>query len=143
MISEQKLYQENMSGRNHEGPHPNFPVQFLTASSIIGDRVENKSGEKLGHIKDIMMDIHNGKIEYVVLEFKVGILGHEKKMFALPFNALKLNPKKRIFIMEWSKEILENAPGFDKHHWPETNKHYDDVNHYWGFYMGANAGHDT
>jgi sporulation protein YlmC with PRC-barrel domain len=142
MISEEKLIQENMTGRNHEGARPNFPVRFLTASSVIGDEVENKSGEKLGHIKDIMLDIHHGGIEYVVLEFKEGILS-KKKMFAIPFHALRLNPKKRMFIVDWSKEILEKAPGFDKHHWPETNKHYEDVNHYWGFYMGANAGHDT
>lgn len=139
MISEQELIKENLTGKNHEGIHPNA-AQFLTASSVIGDRIENTQGKYLGDIKDVMLDIKYGKIEYIVMKFG-GFLGIGKKLFAIPFNTLRLNAKKQIFIVNWDKEILKKAPGFNKNHWPETNKRYlDHVNLYWGSFMGVNTG---
>lgn len=138
MINEKIINRENMTGENHEGRHPNN-ARFLTASSVIGDKVENPKGENLGYIKDVMLDIQYGKIEYVVMEFG-GFFGLGEKLFAIPFSALKLNPPKQSFIVNWDKETVEKAPGFDKNHWPETNKHFEDVNTYWGSFMGPNTG---
>jgi len=131
---------DNQTGFNHEGANVNWPIRFLTASSIIGDEVINSEEEHLGKIKDIMLDIRNGKIEYFVIEFG-GFLNFGEKLFAIPFGALKVKPGKRAFILDKKKEVLENAPGFDKDHWPETNSHhYASVNTYWGSFMGVNSG---
>jgi sporulation protein YlmC with PRC-barrel domain len=131
---------DNLTGRNHSGPNANRPVKVLTASSIIGDEVENLKGESLGKIKDIMLNIHTGEIEYIVLDHGHGFLGIGDKLFAIPFSALKVNTRKRDFILDVENDFLENAPGFDKRHWPETNGHYADVNTYWGDFMGVNVG---
>ena len=69
MESLEKLAQDNMTGKNHSGSHPNTPAKYLTASTIIGDQVHNHVGEHLGKIKDIMLDINEGKIDYVIIEF--------------------------------------------------------------------------
>jgi sporulation protein YlmC with PRC-barrel domain len=131
---------DNLSGKNHEGAHPNAPLKFLTASSIIGDEVLNGANEHLGRIKDIMIDITEGTVEYVVLELG-GFLGIGEKYFAIPFSLLTVDTKKQAFILHQSKKALENAPGFDKKHWPETNSHeFDNASSYWGGFMGANAG---
>lgn len=132
-----KFDKDNQSGKNHEGAHPNNPTQFLTATSIIGDKVVNPQEESLGSIKDIMIDIKKGKIEYVVIELG-GFLGIGEKFFAIPFALLKLDTKNHGFILDQSKETLEKAPGFDKEHWPETNTHMFDE--YWGNFMGVNTG---
>jgi sporulation protein YlmC with PRC-barrel domain len=133
------LEKENATGHNQLGANANRPVHLLTASSIIGDKVENRKGESIGKISDIMLDTHNGNIEYFVIEFG-GFLGFGEKLFAIPFSALKLNAKKEDFVLNVDKEFLEAAPGFDKDHWPETNSHYFDVNTYWGGFMGPNTG---
>ena len=130
---------DNLSGKNHEGAHPNSPVKFLTVSSVIGDKVINPKGEHLGTIKDIMLDLNEGKIEYVVVEFG-GFLGLGEKYFALPYLLLTLDSKNESFVLDQSKEALINAPGFDKDHWPETNTHLFDSSSYWGGFMGANTG---
>jgi sporulation protein YlmC with PRC-barrel domain len=121
---------ENLTGVNKEGPHPNNPLRFLTATSIIGDKVHNANGDHMGKIQDIMVDITNGKIEYVVIEFG-GFLTIGEKYFAIPFNLLKVDPGKKAFIFNQSKEMLEKAPGFDLNHWPETNLHAEET--YWSF----------
>ena len=137
-----KFDADNLTGVNHTGAHPNSPVRFLTASSIIGDKVFNPQDEKLGSIKDIMLDITSGKIEYVVVELG-GFLGMGEKFFALPFSLLKLDAKNQCFILNQDKSVLLEAPGFDKDHWPETNTHmFDSSSHYWGSFMGVNTGAD-
>jgi len=130
---------DNLSGKNHEGVFPNKPVKFLTTTSIIGDKVVNPKGEHLGIIKDIMIDLTEGKIEYVVVEFG-GFLGIGEKYFALPFPLLKVDPKKQVFILNQDRETLKKAPGFDKDHWPETNSHLFESSDYWGGFMGPNTG---
>jgi sporulation protein YlmC with PRC-barrel domain len=133
------IEKDNITGQNHGGPNANRPLRFLTASSVIGDEIENSMGESLGKIKDIMLNIHSGEIEYIVLEHGSGFLGMGEKLFAIPFSALKVNPKSQDFILNVESDFLEKAPGFNKRHWPETNGHYADVNTYWGDFMGVNV----
>jgi sporulation protein YlmC with PRC-barrel domain len=133
------LEKENATGQNQLGANANRHVHLLTATSIIGDEVENKSGESIGKIKDIMLNILDGKIQYLVIEFG-GFMGFGEKLFAIPFSALKLNAKNKDFILDVEKSFLETAPGFNKEHWPDTNSHYFDVNTYWGSFMGPSTG---
>lgn len=122
---------DNRTSVNHEGDRANTPVERLTASSIIGDTVENLRGEKLGSIDNLMVNVNTGMVEYVVVELSA-FLGIGGKLFAIPFQELKLQPEKRAFILDRDRDFLEKLPGFDKKHWPDTNNHYyDDVNLYW------------
>ena len=131
---------DNVTGQNDSGNLANTPVKYLTAKTIIGDRVFNGKDETLGQIKDVMLNISDGRIEYVVIEFG-GFLGIGEKYFAVPFKALALDTSRHAFILHQKKEVLENAPGFDKDHWPETNSHeMEGSSKYWGSFMGQNTG---
>ena len=121
---------ENLTGVNNEGRYPNTPLRFLTATSIVGDKVYNEKGEHMGKIEDIMIDLTTGKIEYVVIEFG-GFLTIGEKYFAIPFGLLKVDPDKKAFLFDQPREMLEKAPGFDINHWPETNFHAEET--YWDF----------
>jgi sporulation protein YlmC with PRC-barrel domain len=139
-MSNNKFDADNLTGVNHEGTHPNSPLRFLTASSVIGDKVLNTQEERLGTIKDIMLDLSGGKIEYIIIEMG-GFLGIGEKFFAVPYSLLNVDPKNEAFILDQDKETLKNAPGFDKEHWPETNSHYyNNSTAYWGDFMGPNTG---
>ena len=48
--------------------------QMLSASTIIGDKVLSPTGEQLGSIKEVMIDLDDGHIAYAVLSFG-GFLG--------------------------------------------------------------------
>lgn len=124
------MQNENLTGVNREGTHPNVPLKYLTATSIIGDKVHNEKDEHIGKIADIMIDITTGKIEYVVIGFG-GFLTIGEKYFAIPFGLLRVDPGNKAFIFNQSREMLEKAPGFDMNHWPETNFHAEET--YWSF----------
>ena len=95
----------------------NTPRQTLSAKSLIGDKVVNPKGEDLGKVEELMIDITTGQVAYAVLSFG-GFLGMGDKLFAVPFEALRVDGENECFVLDVSKEKLENAPGFDKDHWP-------------------------
>jgi len=131
---------DNTTGKNHEGRRANRPVRILTASSVIGDKVLNNTGESLGRIMDIMLNLNEGNIEYVIISYG-GFLGIRQKYFAVPFDVLVLDTDRHAFILDQSKESFDTNPGFDKEHWPEANLHAQSAVNYRGF-MGPNTGSD-
>ncbi len=134
-----KFDKDNMTGHNHMGVNPNMPLRLLTANSIIGDKVFNKQNKPMGAIHDIMIDVYTGKIEYYVLELG-GFLGIGEKFFAIPFPMLKIDLTNETYILDQKQETLNEAPGFDKNHWPSTNDHIYESGRYWGTFMGSNVG---
>ena len=91
--------------------------QVLSASTMIGDKVENLAGERLGEVKELMIDIRSGDVVYAVLSFG-GFMGVGDKLFAIPWPTLRLDTERKSFQLDINKERLKDAPGFDKDHWP-------------------------
>ena len=97
-----------------DGPGP----RLMGADTLMGEDVYNRQEEDLGDIKEIMLDMQTGQIAYAVLSFG-GVLGMGDKLFAVPWQALQLDTVNKRFILDCTKEKLENAPGFDKDRWPD------------------------
>jgi sporulation protein YlmC with PRC-barrel domain len=91
--------------------------RVLSATKIIGNKVVNREGEQLGNIKDLTIDLDDAQIAYAVLSFG-GFLGVGDKLFAIPLEALLFIDDQTV-ILDVEKEVLKNAPGFDKDHWPD------------------------
>jgi len=111
-------YQERdtygMYSSNHgEGPGP----QLMGAETLIGNDVYSRDDEDLGDIKEIMLDTVSGEVCYAVLSYG-GFLGMGEKLFAVPWEALSLDPENKRFILDIDSSKLESAPGFDKDNWP-------------------------
>ena len=98
----------------HQGPGP----QLMGADTLNGNDVYNLKDEKLGEIKEIMLDVPSGQVSYAVLSCG-GFMGLGEKLFAVPWNALSLDTKNKRFVLKADKGRLELAPGFDKNHWPD------------------------
>jgi len=97
-----------------EGPGP----ELMGASTLIGDNIVNQKGENLGDLKQIMLDMRNGRVGYAVVSFG-GFLGVGDKLFAVPWKALTLDTTNKRLVLNVDKKRLENAPGFDKDRWPD------------------------
>lgn len=111
------------------GPGP----RLMGADTLIGNDVRNHKEEDLGDIKEIMLDVPNGRIAYAVLSFG-GFLGMGDKLFAVPWEALKLDTENECFVLNVEKERLENAPGFDPDRWPDMadSTWQNEVHSYYG-----------
>lgn len=95
------------------GPGP----EIMAASTLEGNDVLDMQGDKLGDIKEIMLDVPHGRIAYAVLS-SGGLLGIGEKLFAIPWSALTLDTDRKCFLLDVDADELKDAPGFDKDHWP-------------------------
>ena len=101
------------TGAPSGGPGP----ELMGADTLVGNDVYNQQGEKLGDIKEIMLDMRSGRVAYAVLSFG-GFLSMGEKLFAVPWNALTLDTATKSFKLNVDKDRLKTAPGFDQDHWP-------------------------
>ena len=103
---------------HEQSPEIHDRPQGLSAGTLCGDAVVNPTGESLGRIEELMIDLDRGKVAYAVLSFG-GFLGIGSKLFAVPFEALELDAENQRFVLDTPREKLEQAPGFDKDQWPD------------------------
>jgi len=96
--------------------HPNV----LSTSAIIGDSVVNRTGESLGKIEELMLDLEMGRVAYAVLSFS-GSPDMNDKLFAIPFEALKLDATREHFTLDVDQNKLKNAPSFNKSNPPKAS----------------------
>jgi len=94
--------------------------RVFSATTMIGDDVINPNGENLGEIEDFMIDLVNGKVVYAILSFE-GVLGIGERLFAVPLSALRMDEDARCFVLDASREKLNNAPGFEPDQWPDMS----------------------
>jgi sporulation protein YlmC with PRC-barrel domain len=87
---------------------------------VIGKKVVNLAGESIGEIKEVMIDAAAGIVTYAILSFG-GFLGMGDKLFAVPWGRLSYERMNDVFMMKANKELLKNAPGFDKNNWPDMS----------------------
>ncbi len=96
-----------------------YPVVVPAKKTVIGSKVVNQENEDLGKIEDVVIDAGAGRITYAVLSFG-GFLGMGDKYCRSHWRAYEIYGDSQMHaVLNIDKELLENAPGFDKEHWPD------------------------
>jgi len=94
---------------------------MLRGSELIGRDVNDRKGGDAGEVQDFVVDIAQGRVSYVVLDFEKGwSLGG--KLLPLPLSALSF-PKERggDLVLNIERERLDMARGFEQNAWPDLN----------------------
>ena len=84
-------------------------------SRLIGSDVRNRSGERIGDIRDLVVDDH-GTIKLAIVSTG-GFLGVGDRLHAVPWDVLTLGPKDD-HILDIDKAHLQATPGFTSKTWP-------------------------
>jgi sporulation protein YlmC with PRC-barrel domain len=86
---------------------------IVRASELKGENVETPSGDKLGDIKEVVIDPSHARVNYVVLSVG-GFLGVGDRLVAVPWSALKSmrDGDDTKVTLATTKEKLEKAPEF-------------------------------
>lgn len=90
------------------------------ASEIIGMKVKNDAGKDLGTVDDIVLDVRQGDALYFAVSYG-GVLGFGDKLFAIPMQSFEWkqnDDRTNHLVLNLSEQMLKDAPGFDKNHWP-------------------------
>lgn len=90
-------------------PTPSGHTRAILSSKVKGTAVYNTSGDKIGHVEDIVLDKMSNNIMFAVLGFG-GVLGMGEKYHPVPWSVLDYNPDKGGYIVPMSQDVLEQAP---------------------------------
>jgi len=113
-------------------PEPAAGHRLYPVSHVVGERVQNITGEDLGKVEDLMLDPADGRIMWAILSFG-GFFGIGDKRFPVPWKALRVDLSKKEIILDIDRAALDRAPNFDKDNWPnlgdpefgrEVHQHY-------------------
>ena len=78
---------------------------LISAASLRGLPVRNNDGQNLGVLKELMIETDRGTVSYAVLLFE------DDKSFALPFNALEIDPEAMTIYVDIQREVFEQGQG--------------------------------
>ncbi|MBN1361119.1 MAG: PRC-barrel domain-containing protein [Sedimentisphaerales bacterium] len=108
---------ESMEGHAKSTSMTALKPTYQRCDHVIGKRVVDNRGDKLGTIEDLVLNAENDSVSYAVLSYG-GFLGFGDKLFAVPWSELQTCPKTGAFALDVRKEYLKDAPGFPKDQWP-------------------------
>ncbi len=105
---------------------PSVPSgQAVKASDLIGHNLQNRQGDSVGKIDDLVLDAGQGKLRYAAVTYG-GFLGFGDKLFAVPFESFQFQraPNDRgayVMVLDVTQDRLDRAEGFDQDNWPNLN----------------------
>jgi len=98
------------------------------ASCLIGMEVRNRQNEKLGDIKDVVMDLPSGRVNYAIL-CTGGFLGVGERLTAIPPITFQMSLDGDHLVINADKQKIKNAPSFARVNWPDPQM--ADIEAYW------------
>jgi sporulation protein YlmC with PRC-barrel domain len=81
----------------------------IRASKVIGTNVKDSAGERIGEVKDVVLDKQSNNILFGVVSFG-GVLGMGEKFHPVPWAALDYDETAGAYIINLTKEQLKAAP---------------------------------
>ena len=88
---------------------PSGHTSAILASRVNGTNVYNTAGDKIGHVEDVVLDKQSNRIMFAALGFG-GFLGIGEKFHPVPWSMLDYNKDKGGYVVQVTKDVLENAP---------------------------------
>ncbi len=85
--------------------------RLISADKVEGTTVYNRNGDSLGTIYGLMLDKVSGRVAYAVMSFG-GFLGIGERYHPLPWGALTYDTTRGGYVVDLSREQLEDAPSY-------------------------------
>jgi len=105
--------------------------RLIASDRVEGTAVYNRQGDKLGTVRNFMVDKRSGKAEYAVMAFG-GFLGMGDSCHPLPWNVLTYDTDKGGYVVDLDKETLKEAPSYRSDQEPQFDRSYgQEVNRYY------------
>jgi sporulation protein YlmC with PRC-barrel domain len=81
----------------------------IRAGKAIGTNVYDRSGKKIGEVKDIVLEKTSNNVLFAVVSFG-GVLGVGEKYHPVPWSELDYDPTQGGYVVSFTAEQLKAAP---------------------------------
>ena len=86
-------------------------TRAILASKVKGTSVYNSTGDKIGHVEDVVLDKKSDSIMFAALGFG-GVLGMGEKYAPVPWSLLDYSPDKGGYVVPMSEDMIKAAPAY-------------------------------
>ena len=107
--------------------------QIDRVSELMGKNAVSLQGEMLGKIDDLVVG-RNGNISYIILSGDQ--LGKRNQLIPIPWQAANPQMRQNRVVLNTNKQMLQNAPGFQKNNWSQLDQMEQQVYSYYGAQRG-------
>jgi len=122
--------------RDYPGHRSGKPL--IESDRVEGTAVYDRSGNRIGTIKRVMLEKMSGRVAYAVMSFG-GFFGIGADEYAVPWGMLDYDTSLEGYRTNLTAEQLRNAPSFSRdrgHDWSDRNRErelhdYYRVSYYW------------
>jgi len=125
---------ETSSSRTYSSPEHGSSLtnhRVVRGSEMIGMNVRGSNDERIGEIKDVVLDLESGRVLYTVVSAG-GFQGAGDKLFAVPGSAFTHHTDKNTLVLNVDKDRLATAPVFNKENLNNADEAY--INNVYQFY---------
>lgn len=107
-------------------------TRLISSDKVQGTRVYNFRGDRLGTVRNLMIEKRKGRVEYAVLSFG-GFLGMGERHHPIPWEVLKYDEKLDGYVVNIDERQLERGPSFNGSQEPHWDYGYSrHVHDYYG-----------
>ena len=93
------------------------PRRWQRVTDLMKKSVKSDNNEKIGDVKDLVIDPDAGAVIYTIVEFDRK-MGHGNRYFALPLSVARLSDDYKDIAMRYNSSEVNSANGFDSSNWP-------------------------
>lgn len=106
---------------------------LIASDKVDGTAVYSQNGDRLGTVAHFMVGKRDGQANYAVMTFG-GFLGMGTEQYALPWEKLDYDVEKGGYVVDVTKEQLNDAPQFSADQTGEYDRsYYEKVSSYYGY----------
>lgn len=88
-------------------------LKHLPASAILSEEIESAQGQRIGFIKDLMVDMETGAVTYAVVAVG-GLFGIGTKLYAVPWHLLLRRGHIFALTVDWQGLPALESGGLDE-----------------------------
>lgn len=112
-LKDDRLADQNVAKSWHQMPKLD---RFEKAGKVLGAEIKNDQNQRLGKVKDLAVDLENGRIVEVIVAAG-GHLGVGEEIVAVPPGLFRLDETNKILRLDSTVDRLKAAPRFDLSSW--------------------------
>lgn len=94
-----------------------MPPAMMPAGEITGTEVETATGEEVGEVDKLMLDVNHGQVAYVLLS-RGGFLGFGEEWIPVPLGALQWSVEEENLLLNVAEEQLQKIEALPKEDLP-------------------------
>ena len=106
---------------------------LISADKVEGTTIYDRQGSNIGTVKNVMINKLTGKVAYVVVQYG-GVMGFGSDFYPMPWNVLTYDTGKGGYVVDMSKEQLQNAPRYSASSQPDwqSRGYHDELHRHYG-----------